>query len=316
MISPYSLRLLLLCFAAFFLVHAALSLAARAVAPGALRLAQQLRPRAATRLLLTLRLLPLLLSLFVVLGLCLPSYLWLEPADSGERVGVACLLAAALGIALWSISLARVFRSAALSFSNVRRWRRLGAESRLEGSRLPVLVLDGEAPLLALAGLLRPRIVISRGVLRALTPEQLDAALGHECEHWSSRDNLKRLLLLLAPDALPFTRIHAMLDRSWARFSEWAADDRAVEGNCRRSLSLASALVRVARTASLVDNDEDLSLRVDRLLHASPRRENSLDRLRPLLAGAALATIAAATALLLHPATLYSVHRLLEHLVR
>jgi beta-lactamase regulating signal transducer with metallopeptidase domain len=326
MISPYSLRLLLLCFATFFLVHVALSLAARAAAPGAILLAEEMRPRAGTRLLLALRLLPLLLSLFVVLGLCLPSYLWLEPVDGGERVGLACVAAAAIGIALWGISLARVVRSAALSVARVRRWRRLGRESRLDGARLPVLVMEGEAPLLALAGLLRPRIVISRGVLRALTVEQLDAALCHECEHWTSRDNLKRLLLLLAPDALPFTRCHALLDRRWARLSEWAADDRAVEGNSERSLSLASALVRVARmgcaprpaplVASLVEDDEDLSQRVDRLLHGGSRGEKSLGRLRALLAGAALALIAAAVALLLQPATLYSVHRLLEHLVR
>lgn len=322
----YLVRLVCLCLAAFFLVNAALSAAARAAAPAAIRVAETMRPRVATRWLLTLRLLPLSASLFVVLGLCLPSYLWWEPVDSGERIGLACLAAAGLGLWLWGAALCRVARSMALSVADLRRWRRLGSDVRTPETRLPILLMESEEPLLAQAGLLRPRIVISRGVLSALSEEQLAAALRHEGEHWTSRDNLKRLLLLLAPDIVPFARTQAVVDRAWSRLSEWAADDYAVEGDSGRSLTLASALVRMARMgharplaplmASLVGEDEELTRRVDRLLHGGSAAQPRKRRLRQLLAGAALATTAALVALLLQPATFYAVHRLLEHLIR
>ena len=63
----------------------------------------------------------------------------------------------------------------------------------------------------------------------------------------NSADNFKRLLLLLAPDALPFLRGSAAVERAWLRFTEWAADDSAVNQDAACSLSLAEALVRVAR---------------------------------------------------------------------
>src|SRR4029077_12109018 len=94
--------------------------------------------------------------------------------------------------------------------------------------------------------------------------------------HRISRDNLKRLLLMLAPGLIPFVNPWQRLERSWARFTEWAADDMAVVGHPGRSLALASALVRVARAgpypyppplvASLVGSGADLAARVNRLL--------------------------------------------------
>jgi Zn-dependent protease with chaperone function len=320
MTFPYLLRLMCLCLASFFLAHLALCLLVRAVAPLAIRLGESLRPRHAARLLLALRLFPVAMAAFVVLALCVPSYLWLEPEASAERVGLACLVAALLGVGVWGMSLARVLRAAVSSLRYTRRCRREGHETRLAAAPFPVLVMEGEAPLMALAGVIRPRVV------RALSPEQLQTALGHEWAHRTSRDNLKRLLLLLAPGVLPFSEGFAALDRSWKRFTEWAADDRAIEGDPRRSLSLASALVRVARmgaaarlsplVTSLVAGDHDLSARVDRLLGSMPPREEPLGRMRVLLGGASLLMAVSLAALLLRPATLYSVHRLLEHLVR
>lgn len=326
MISPYLLRLLCLCLASFFLVHAALGLATRIAAPAAIRLAERMRPRLATRLLLALRMFPLALAVFIVVGLCVPSYLWLEPGATAERVGFACSAAVLLGVAVWGISIARVLRATAASLRYTRHCQRLGRQTRVPGEPSPVLVVEGEAPLLALAGVIRSQLVISQSVLRALSGEQLDAALRHERAHRTSRDNLKRLFLLAAPDILPFSRGFADLERGWARFSEWAADDRAIEGDGRRSLSLAAALVRVARLgapprpspflASLVADGSDLSARVDRLLRAKPPQEKPLSGMRALVGSAALLMVGLLVAAMLRPATLYSVHRLLEHLVR
>jgi hypothetical protein len=322
MITPYLLRLLCLSFASFFLVYLALALLSIAAAPAAIRVAKRTTPLGATRLLLFLRLLPLTLSLLVVLGLCLPSYLLLEPDGSAERVGLGCLLAALAGALTWAISIVRTLRASARSVEYLRRCRGLGA-----GEPLPLCVLEGETPLLALAGVLRPRIVLSRSVLRSLSAEQLDTALSHERAHSVSRDNLKRLLLLLAPDPIPFFRGLSTLDRHWAKYAEWAADDRAVAGDTRRSLSLASALVRIARLgspariaplmASLLAVDDDLSARVDRLLRAGPAHATSRRPRRMALAAAATAAvISLLLVVMLQPAALSSVHHLLEHLIR
>ncbi len=116
------------------------------------------------------------------------------------------------------------------------------------------------------------------------------------------------------------------MEHGWARFTEWAADDAAVGGNHRRSLSLASALVRVARLGTawqpstlmtlLLADSQDLPARVERLLRAAPAREKS-GRVTPVfLASAALLPAGCLAAAMLQPATLQVVHRLLEHLIR
>lgn len=326
MIAEYLLRLLLLSLASFFLVYLALGLVSLAAAPAAIRLAKRTTPLTATRLLLGVRLFPLALSLLVVLGLCLPSYLLLEPEASAERIGLGCLIAALAGATAWALSIARALRATADSVDCLRRCRGVGAPMRLAGDSRPACVIEDESPVLALAGVLRPRIVLSRAVLRSLSPEQLETALSHERAHSISRDNLKRWLLLIAPDPIPFFRGLAALDRHWAKYTEWAADDRAVDGDSRRSLSLASALVRMARLgapaklaplmASLVSADDDLSARVDRLLRPGPRREAPARRFRLAIGMAAVAALSLLVAVMLQPATLFSVHRLLELLIR
>ena len=65
---------------------------------------------------------------------------------------------------------------------------------------------DDVFPSMALVGLLEPRVVISPGNLETLTTEQLQATLDHELAHRYSNDNLKRLLVPLAPDLFPFVR--------------------------------------------------------------------------------------------------------------
>lgn len=326
MIFSYLPRLLCLCFASFFLIHAALSLAAWATAPAAIRLGESMKPRFAARLLFALRILPLALAAFVVSTLCVPSYLWFEPRADAERVGIACFVAALLGAVIWAMSVARVARALSISLRHRRQWERAARETLVAGEAVPVFVVESERPLLALAGVVRPRIVVSRGVLDALSQDQIDAAIEHERAHRTSRDNLKRLLLLLAPNVFPFSRGFAALDRGWARFSEWAADDRAAAGNSRRSLSLAAALVRVSRlgvaarsslfASSLIEDGRDLCIRVDRLLAFDPPAENPRRGTRALLASAALALAGLLAAAITRPETLYAVHRLLEHLIR
>jgi Zn-dependent protease with chaperone function len=322
MILPYLPRLLCISLATFFLVHLALGMAVFPIARPAARLGERIRPHLAARCLLVLRLLPAAGAAFVVVAVCLPSYLWLEPEAPTERVGFGCLAVALLGTAMWGISIARGLRAAAGSRRFLRRCRRTGSPARLPGDPadtwLDAWIVDGAAPLLALGGIVRPRLVISREVVSALPAEQLAAALRHERAHWTARDNLKRLCILLTPGILPFSGSSRTLERGWRKFAEWAADDRAAAGSAHRSFALAAALVRVARMTADAGDTDQLAARVDRLLREaqpSPPSEWSAAP-RPILAVSAILLMAASLAVaILQPAALYSVHVALEHLV-
>jgi beta-lactamase regulating signal transducer with metallopeptidase domain len=258
--------------------------------------------RDGARLLFALRLAPPVLAGALIAGVCAPSYLWLEPRSSAEDVGLSCLLAATVGAACWARSIAQAASAAVRSSRYLRNCQR---------------AIESDAPVLMLAGVFRRRLVVSRGVRRALTFDELAVAVRHEEAHGASHDNLKRLLLLLAPDAVPFIPGLTRLDRAWSRLAEWAADDRAVDGSRESSLALASALVRVARmgassaiplATSLLGDRDDLSVRVERLL-AGGTPEPARRRCWPVI----VVTLAIGV-VAVQPATFVSVHRALEAL--
>jgi Zn-dependent protease with chaperone function len=322
MSAPYVVRLLCLCLASFFLVSSIAGLIASFASRAAVRMAETMSARSAARFLFSVRMLPLALGLGAVLGLCIPSYLWLEPHGTAERVGFFCVTLALLAAATWSGSIIRMVRAISVSLRCNKIWGQTSRETFFTGELAPALVVEKEGPVLALAGILRPRLVISDGVLRSLSSEELDVALHHERAHRVSRDNLKRLLLLLAPGPLPFVHGFSILEQAWARFSEWAADDDATQGDSLRALSLAAALLRVARMGagprlsflhtSLAAGDRDLSDRIDRLLRLEPAPPAQPWRRRAFLSGAGVGIATCVATMILWPACLAPVHRLLE----
>jgi beta-lactamase regulating signal transducer with metallopeptidase domain len=320
MILSYSLRLVFLCFAFFFLAHAALGLAVWATGPSVTRFAERMRPRTAARFLFALRLLPTGLAIAVLFVLCVPSYLWLEPKASAERVGLLCIVAAAAGAALW---ITAGFRTLSAAIGSVRFRAQCGRDNRLDPQDR-VTVIETDYPLIALAGLWQPRVVVSRNVINALSSEELAAALKHERVHQTSADNWKRLLLCAAPEVLPFSRSFAKIEQAWLRFSECAADADATMGDSHASLALASALIEVARlgtarqvpvaVSSLVPDPRDLAERIDQLLIPQPRQ--SRRGVGTVVAVAATSLLAAGLAVaMLSPPALIAIHEVLEHLV-
>jgi BlaR1 peptidase M56 len=321
----YTWRLLCLCCATFFLLHLALAVATRLGAGTAIRMAARMKPSSAARLLFFLRISPMALTVFALLAFCIPSYLWLEPEAAGEKVGLVCFVMATLGAAIWMLSIARVVSAVRGTVEYLHRCERHGRKINVPGEPSPALLLADEAPVLAVAGVVRPRLVISRTVLRGLTAEQRDAALRHERAHRTSRDNIKRFLILLSPDVLPFLRTFTTLEHNWARFTEWAADDQAVEGDPHRALSLASALVRVARMgskpklsylfSSLVQDDHELTERVDRLLRSQPNPGEPAEVLVPFLTSTGALMACTVVLVTIWPGSLSLVHQALEQLV-
>jgi len=288
-------------------------------------MAARMKPSSAARLLFFLRISPMALTVFALLAFCVPSYLWLEPEAAGEKVGFICFLMAALGAAIWVLSITRVVSAVRGTVRYLHDCERHGRKINVPGEPSPALLLADKAPVLAVAGVVHPRLVISRTVLRGLTAEQRDAALRHERAHRTSRDNIKRFLILLSPDVLPFQRTFTALEHSWAKFTEWAADDQAVEGDADRALSLASALVRVAKMgskpklsylfSSLVHDDDELTERVDRLLRPQPNPGKPAEVLVPFLTSATALMACAVAVVLVWPGSLSLVHQALERLV-
>lgn len=323
MATSYAERLVCFSAASFFLINLVFGATVRLASPAAIRFASGLTPRKAARFILYLRMLPCGIAAFGVAALCLPSYLWLEPTDIREQVSFWCGILALSGALTLGISFVRAWRAWRETAQYLRNcWQNARGPDREQDWR-GLLTIDSEAPVLAVAGTLTPQIVVSRRVMQGLSPRQLEAALGHERSHASARDNLKRFVMLLAPDVFPFCRALVPLDSAWARFSEWAADDEAAGEDAERSVSLASALVDVARmglqerasatAVCFVADQDSLATRVERLLRG---KVESDQRMPPLLLAGATMMIVMAAAAMLQPSCWQAAHRALEHLAR
>jgi len=236
-------------------------------------------PRGGT--LLALRFTPTIAACLVAGAIVLPSFLRLEPRHSGERVGVTLIgLGAAVALMLLAGAL-RALRSVLATRALERRWRVGAAEIVLPGFPLPAFAIDEPFPLIAVVGVVRPRLYVARQVLERCTPGELAGIVAHETAHVSRRDNLKRLLLRACPDILAFSPMGARIERAWTEASERAADDNAAARTGSR-LDLAAALVKVARSLvapaptdgvlAAFCREEEITTRVRRLLHPAPER--------------------------------------------
>ena len=222
---------------------------------------------------LALRLLPSLAAIAFVIALFAPSYWRYEPRavedlDLSLTIGA---LAAALLIGAGVVRGWRAWRRAA---SRTRAWLRV-ARPIETAAGIPVYEVPIAAPMMALAGVFRPRLLVTRGVVDLLTGEELHAGIAHEIGHFRARDNLKRLAMRAAPDVLVSTRMAAAIEARWASAAEHDADCAGAADNETRC-ALASALVKVAKLtplstpiaepiSTLVDGG-DIASRVHRLL--------------------------------------------------
>lgn len=117
----------------------------------------------------------------------------------------------------------------------------LASQPSLKGR---VYIVDSDAPLCFCAGLLSPRIYLSRAVVEKLAPEELEALLLHEECHLESRDPLKVLLGRWVVSVLFFVPILRELYLRYLTSKEIAADRKAIE-NQGNPNSLAGALAKL-----------------------------------------------------------------------
>ena len=201
------------------------------------------------RLIFALRIFPAVVAAACVSALLIPSYLTHEPRSTGEVVSLklaalALLSSVGIALALWRGLCA--WRATRRLASN---WVRHSEPIQLKDINIPAYRIRHSFPVIAVVGVLRPRLFISAQVFASLTDEELSAALSHERAHLAVRDNLKRGLLRACRDALTIVPCGRSLDQAWAEASEAAADERAARAGAHVALSLASALIKIARLA-------------------------------------------------------------------
>lgn len=167
-------------------------------------------------------------------------------------VGVGGIAALILG----AMAFAVLGRGAASAFRRLRASRRFVRSQRvIERRRIAsnkVSVLATQAPLAFCAGVLRPRIYVSRGTVAALTAEELDAVVAHEAHHVRVRDPLRILLVQVAADGLFFLPALRRLADRYTELAELAADRAAVRHSGGDSAPLASALLSLEQSAPSV----------------------------------------------------------------
>ena len=317
MILSYSLRLLCLLTLVVGLVQAALQLVLSFNARFVLRRIEGVSSRRRERILYLLQIGPSLLAVLVAGGLCLPEYLRYEPTREPEPVGwITVLLAAAVSI-WFGFALLRGLRIALRTLRFTRICRHSGRLVRHSGGA-PILALAEPIVPLGLVGLFRPFILISVDMLEAggLNAGALQVALDHERSHALHLDNWKLFSLSFVP-RLPADR----WQRHWQIATDWAADDDAACGDPGRSLLLAEALVRAARSVkpshsplictALTSAEAGLALRIDRLLR--PRRPSRSAGTSLVLGLAGLVFVAIGAAAIASP-SIYSVSEHILHL--
>ncbi|MEZ5317892.1 MAG: M56 family metallopeptidase [Vicinamibacterales bacterium] len=261
------------------------------------------------RALLRLRLLPLAAGLLAA-SLAALSFALFEPRALDETYGYVLRGLAIVPLVLLAASLLRTAVAVWRTRRVLQGWLDGARPVTLDGLTIPALATDSAFPVVAVLGIVRPRLLIARSVLDTCSPDELQAILAHEQAHVDRHDNLFRLLLNATPDLLSWLPAAGRLHGAWQEATEFAADDAAGRHGDLGRVTLAQALVRVARLApagpqlvptSALYRGERLEQRVARLLVPTETSRRHPSRARQALV--ALALVASlATLEMLHEA--------------
>lgn len=280
-------------------------------------------PSARARLLFLLRIAPAVAGL-VAGSVAIRAFMRYEPLSTTEVPGLLLVSTTVFGAALLVIGLWRLVTGCWKTVRFVWMMERTGTPIALAGVTLPTFQLETSFPLVAVAGLIRPRLLIARRVLEQLPSDELQVVVRHELAHATRRDNVIRLLVSGMPDVLSWAGRWIRLERAWCEAAEEAADDLATDHKQDARLCLASALVRTAKMAErhsaprvplLAFHDgESVERRVRRLVAGTSPAADTASPLRRL---AVVAILITALPLLTPPsaALLPAMHRAIEWLV-
>lgn len=229
----------------------------------------------------------------------------------------ACFVSAAhgVGVSLGALAAVLLALASALAFARAgvaalrqQRLLRLLPLERAEDERLLAVaraagvgtlwLLPARRPGAFCFGLLRPRVVVTRGLLERLEPHQQAAAIWHEAHHAQAREPLRCLLVRLVAASFFWLPVLADLADRYLLVKELQADQVAANRTSRRAL--AAALGQVAARpapAGAVGLGELAGARIERLadpaapLAAGWRRSRVALTATSIVASAAVASV-------------------------
>jgi Zn-dependent protease with chaperone function len=151
--------------------------------------------------------------------------------------------------------------------------------------QLALRLLDSTRPLAFTLGLWHPQVVLSEGIVSALSEEELRAVLFHELGHVRRRDPLRLAVARFLADALWFLPVARSVARDFVDAVEESADDWAVEAT-RQPVELAAALVKAAKggtahailAGTSLAGNLSVEDRVERLLGMNVRTKSGTTR--------------------------------------
>mgnify|MGYP001273023077 CR=1 FL=1 len=248
----------------------------------------RLSPAAEARVLLVAAATPCFVTLLVMTAALAPNFGWIvdhcldvsthaaHPHVCIDHHGavmpaLSLLVLSTLMTLRFAAALSGLARSIWTAYAGARRLERAKLASRRHN------VLPLPEPRAFVAGLLRPVVYVTAGLLRPEHRAHFRAVFAHEAAHARSRDPLQRVLVRLAV-CFHLPGVAAWIGRRHHRATEASADDRAARS--LGPLRVAEALMHLARYsgptptgASAFLQAGDLEYRVRRLLRPGPARE-------------------------------------------
>ena len=222
------------------------SLSVAAVWPAINGRVEMLSARRRALWLFTLRILPTTSGAACALILSI-TFLAYEPRDTKEAVGGVLALLAGAGAALLGLAVARSLRLIVSGTALSRLTRHCHQWTSRDGAA--AAVVESGYPVAAVAGVFRPRLMLSARVLRECTDGEIAAIVAHERAHVRRGDNLARAVLRALPDGWLAPATAGEIETAWTRAAEEAADEDAAGRSGSQRAAFAATLVRVAQMA-------------------------------------------------------------------
>lgn len=281
-----------LALAALLTVNALVSLLTlagwRVVSP----LVRNLNAATRARLIFALRIFPATTAFLVVTVFLIPSYLVFEPRQTGEIVSFKLGLLALFSVTGIILALWRGMAAGLATRKLVSNWLAHSETLQLEEISIPAYRIEHPFPVVAVVGVLRPKLFVAGQIFDSLNTDELTAVIRHETAHVAAWDNLKHWIMRICRDVLVIVPVNRSFDKEWSEAIELAADEKAVgRGKGAAALDLAQALIKIARIipagakpvmpagafliGSEVESGDALARRVRRLAQLSDEKLSS-----------------------------------------